>query len=181
VALVPRAVSTTAHRQPSHKHQDHGEVVWLQGDGMTVGLAWWATGALEDWEGLNPCRPNDRAYLAERGASMSVFRPGVDAVSVLRGSRQQQVCAPPSCVRRSLQNSLTPAHAAAEPALPLTAVGWGGPLECGRHQDEMLPLTASDPPLLLTLVAFQQRGDQVVRSPARVVRRFHGCVRITMS
>ena len=40
----------------------------------------------------------------------------------------------------------------------------------------MLPLTASDPPLLLTVVAFQRRGDQVVRSPARVVRRFHGCV-----
>jgi len=66
--------------------------VWLQGDGMTVGLAWWATGTVEDWEGLNPCRENDRAYLAERGAAMSVFIPGVDAVSVLRGSRPQQVC-----------------------------------------------------------------------------------------
>lgn len=40
----------------------------------------------------------------------------------------------------------------------------------------MLPLTATDPPLLLSLVAFQRRGDQLVRSPARLVRRFHGCV-----
>jgi hypothetical protein len=102
---------------------------------VTLGLAWWPTGVVDDWLGLNPCRDDDRAFLASKGVQMSVYRPALDAVTVLRGSR-------------AAQDTLLP--------MPSVAV--------------------ADPPLLLTLVAFQRRGDRLVRSPARVVRAFHGCV-----
>lgn len=67
---------------------DHGSVA--QGDGFTIGLAFWSGGSLDDWKGILPCNYEDRLELISQHVFTGVFRPKVDTMTVLHGSRQDQ-------------------------------------------------------------------------------------------